>query len=53
MKLYIIDYQKPKSEEIECLIVEAEDNSSAERKAIAELKDLGIPKRYLIRIEVF
>ncbi len=50
MKLYIVDYRLPRSDELDSFIVEAEDKSTAERKAISELKTLHIPKRYLINI---
>jgi len=50
MRLYIVDYQLPRSEELGSFIVEAEDDAMAERKAILELKTLNIPKRYLVNI---
>lgn len=50
MKLYVCDYRIPRTEDLDCLIVEAEDIASAERKAIERLKALHIPKRYLINI---
>lgn len=50
MTLYICDYQIPRSEDMDCLIVEADDIASAERKAIERLKTLHIPKRYLINV---
>ena len=51
MKLYVCDYQIPRTEQLDCIVVEADDVQSAERKAIMELKALHIPKRYLVRIE--
>ena len=51
MKLYICDYQLPRSNEVDCFIIEAKDHRTAERTAIDELKTLNIPKRYLIRVE--
>ena len=51
MRLFVADYQIPKSEELDFVIVEADDLQSAERKAIQELKTLNIPKRYLVNIE--
>lgn len=51
MKLYVADYRIPRTEKLDCIVFDAEDMSSAERKAIEELKALHIPKRYLIRIE--
>ena len=50
LKIYVCDYQIPRSEELDCLIVEALDYDDAESKAISELKALNIPKRYLINI---
>lgn len=50
MKLYVCDYQIPRSDDLDCLIVEAEDLTTAEQKAISELKTLNIPKRYLVNI---
>lgn len=50
MKIYVCDYQIPRSETTDCLIVEADSISDAEQKAIDELKALNIPKRYLINI---
>lgn len=49
-KIYVCDYQIPRSEELACLIIEAEDDDDAEEKAISELKTLNIPKRYIINI---
>jgi len=51
MRLFVIDYQIPRSEELDFVIVEANDLQSAERKAIQELKTLNIPKRYIVNIE--
>jgi len=51
MRLYVCDYQVPRSDEIDFVIIEAEDCHSAERKAIQELKTLNIPKRYILNIE--
>lgn len=50
LKLYVCDYQIPRSEDLDFFIVEAEDLISAESKAESELKTLNIPKRYLINI---
>ena len=50
MKIYVCDYQIPRSEQLDCLIVEAENDKDAEQKAISELKALNIPKRYIINI---
>lgn len=51
MKLYVCDYQVPRSEDIDFFIVEAENDDDAMDKALAELKTLNIPKRYLINCE--
>lgn len=51
MKLFVCDYRIPRSDSLDCLIVEANDIGTAERKAINELKTLNIPKRYIVRIE--
>ena len=50
-KLFVCDYLEPKSNQVECLIIDAESEIKAEEKAIAELKTLNIPKRYLLNIE--
>ena len=50
MRLFVCDYQIPRSEELDFLIIEAEDELIAEEKAIDELKTLHIPKRYLVNI---
>lgn len=50
MKLFVCDYQIPRSSEVDFIIVEAEDESDAEIKSIQELKSLKIPKRYIINI---
>lgn len=50
MKLFVCDYQIPRSDDLDCIIVEAEDLDMAEQKAISELKTLNIPKRYLVNI---
>lgn len=51
MNLYVCDYQIPRTDNLDCLIIEADDMASAERKAINQLKTLHIPKRYIVRIE--
>lgn len=51
--LWVVDYTNPCAEALDCLIIEADDYDSAYDKAIQELKDLHIPKRYLIRLEEF
>lgn len=51
MKIYVCDYLDSDSNQIEHLIVEADDENEAEQMAIKELKTLNIPKRYLINVE--
>lgn len=50
LKLYVCDYQLPRSSDVDSIIIEAEDMSEAEMKSIQELKSLEIPKRYIINI---
>ena len=50
MKLYVCDYQIPRTDKLDCVVVEADDPASAERKAIEHLKTLNIPRRYLINV---
>lgn len=51
--LWVVDYSNPCAETLDCLIIDAESYDDAEKKAIQELKNLRIPKRYLIRLERF
>ena len=51
--LFVVDYCDPASKTIECLIVEAGSYDLANDEAIQELKHLGIPKRYILKIEEF
>lgn len=51
MKIYICDFIDPASEDFDSFVVEADGVKEAELKAIDELKTLGIPKRYLLKIE--
>ena len=51
MTIYICDYLDYSVNSLESFIVEAESEEEAQEKAIAELKTLGIPKRYLFKIE--
>lgn len=51
MKIYVVDYLDYSVNSVESFIVDAESDKEAERKAIEELKTLGIPKRYLLNIE--
>ena len=51
--LWIIDYINPYNETSDCLVVEADDESDAHKKAVEELKILKIPKRYILKMEVF
>lgn len=51
--LWVVDYSNPYAETLDCLIIDADTFGEAESKAIQELKNLHIPKRYLIRLERF
>ena len=51
LKIYICDYLDYTVNSLESFIVEAESEEEAQAKAIAELKTLNIPKRYLFKIE--
>ena len=51
--LWIVDYLDPHTESSDCVIVEADDYESAHEKAVDELKYLKIPKRYILKMEVF
>ena len=51
--LWVVDYTNPCAEALDCLIVDAESYDEAYDKAIQELKDLKIPKRYILKIEEF
>lgn len=51
--LWVVDYTNPCAETLDCLIVEAKDSYEAYEVAVQELKNLHIPKRYLIRLERF
>ena len=51
--LWVVDYSNPFAEILDCLIVEASCEDEAYDKAVQELKNLHIPKRYLIRLERF
>ena len=51
--LWIVDYINPHNETSDCLVVEADDESDAYKKAVEELKILKIPKRYILKMEVF
>lgn len=51
--LWVVDYTNSYTENLDCLIVEADSYDEAHDKAIQELKNLHIPKRYLIRLERF
>lgn len=50
MKLYVVDYRIPRSEELDFFIIEADDFESANERAIDGLKTLNIPKRYLVNV---
>ena len=51
LKIYICDFIDPSVNHFDSFVVEAMDDEEAKDKAIEELKTLGIPKRYLIKIE--
>jgi len=51
LNIYICDYIDPAVNQLDSLVVEAVDDDTAKELAIKELKTLGIPKRYLIKIE--
>lgn len=51
--LWVVDYTNPCAETLDCVIVEAHSYEVAYEKAVQELKNLQIPKRYIIRIERF
>lgn len=51
LKLFVCDYQIPRSDELDFIIIDAESYMDAEAKAEDELKTLNIPKRYLLNIE--
>ena len=51
--LWIVDYIDPHISSSDCLVIEASSYDEACEKSIEELKSLDIPKRYLLRIELF
>lgn len=51
--LWVVDYINPVTEALDCLIVEEDSYERATDTAIQELKNLHIPKRYIIRLEEF
>jgi len=51
MRLFVCDYQIPRTDELDFIIVDAESLKDAEAKATSELKTLNIPKRYILNIE--
>ena len=51
MKIYVADFIDPTVNQLDSFIVDAADEIEAQEKAINELKTLGIPKRYLLKIE--
>lgn len=53
MKLWIVDYLNPHSNEVDCIVIEAESFDDAHDKSINELKSLKIPKRYILKLEEF
>ena len=51
--LWIVDYLNPHNESADCLVITANSLDNAKEQAIAELKLLNIPKRYILKIEEF
>ena len=51
MKIYVCDFLDYSVNELDSFIVEAESDEEAKTKALDELKTLGIPKRYFVKIE--
>lgn len=51
MKLFVCDYLDYTVNTLESFVVEAESKEEAEVKSIEHLKTLGIPKRYLFKLE--
>ena len=51
--LWIVDYINPHDETSDCLIIEAESYHEAYDNTVEELKILRIPKRYILKMEVF
>lgn len=51
MKVYGIDYLNPATQQLDFLIVDAEDEEEAFSKALEQLKTLKIPKRYILNME--
>ena len=51
--LWIIDYINPKIESSDCIVIEADSYDEAYDGAVEELKNLKIPKRYILKIEMF
>ena len=51
MKVYGIDYLNPSTQQLDFIVVDAEDEEEAFSKACDELKTLKIPKRYIIKME--
>ena len=51
--IWLVDYFNPHSDSVDCLVIDADSIEEAKVKAIAELKSLQIPKRYILKIEEF
>lgn len=51
MKIYVVDFIDPSVNQLDSFVVEADGEKEAQEEAIKELKTLGIPKRYLLKIE--
>lgn len=50
MKVYGCDYIDPSTDEPDFIVFDAVDDDDAQKKAIEELKTLGIPKRYIMNV---
>lgn len=51
--LWLVDYFNPHDESSDMLVIEADSKEKAQELAIEELKLLKIPKRYILKLEVF
>lgn len=51
LKIFVCDFIDPTVNQLDSFVVEAEEEDEAKLKAIEELKTLGIPKRYILKLE--
>ena len=51
MKTYGVDYYDPTSDEVRYMVVDAYNLAEARERAIQELREHNIPKRYIKQIE--